>query len=361
VSAQELNYCPVLPQKMDYRIGVCGAGGIVNDAHLPAYRKAGFRVEAVYDRVREKAERTASRFEIPRVCASLEELAEGVDIVDVAVPASENLAVVQTVGAAGRPMLIQKPLAEDWDTAQRTVEAIDRCGAVAAVNQQMRWEPGVRACRQLIERGALGEVFNLAFLVFVDTPWHLWEWLLRQEKIDVLYHSIHYLDAIRFLTGTEPRLLFCDGSTRPGYPAQGETRLCLHLVFAGQLRATVLTNHHASWGLEGQRSEFRVEGTQGMAWRKMGLLMDYPRGVPDAFGYMSRLLGAGKWVEVDFPHTWFPDAFVGPMSSLMRALNGEIERPETEVHDNLHTLRLVFAAYASMGEQRVVELGTGAG
>ena len=83
--------------------------------------------------------------------------------------------------------------------------------------------------------------------------------------------------------------------------------------------------------------------------------MDYPKGVPDAFRFTGKSLG-GKWHNCDFPTTWFPDAFVGPMASLMRCLNGEIEAPETDVHDNLKTLRLVFAAYESMCKNTLVEL-----
>jgi hypothetical protein len=88
----------------------------------------------------------------------------------------------------------------------------------------------------------------------------------------------------------------------------------------------------------------------------MGLLMNYPKGAPDGFRFASRRLGERRWVSVEFGETWFPDAFVGPMSSLMRALNGEIERPETDIHDNLETLRLVFAAYESMRRQAVVSV-----
>jgi predicted dehydrogenase len=33
----------------DYPIAIVGAGGIVNDAHLPAYRKAGFDVVGIYN------------------------------------------------------------------------------------------------------------------------------------------------------------------------------------------------------------------------------------------------------------------------------------------------------------------------
>ena len=358
MSEIELNFGPLMPEKEDYAIALCGAGGIVNDAHLPAYRKAGFKIAGIYDQDEAKAAQTAANFEIEKVYGSLQQLVEdrAVDIVDIAVPATENLRVIETVAAAGKSMLIQKPLAEDMGTVEDTVMTIDGYEVIAAVNQQMRWEPGVRACRDLLERGLLGELFNIAFLIFVDTPWHLWDWLKEKPTIDVLYHSIHYLDTIRFLTGCEPETLFCDGSSLPGYDAKGETRLCLHLRFADQLRATVLTNHHAAHGIEGQQSEFRVEGLGGAAVRKMGLLMDYPTGVPDAFRFTCESL-QGRWQDCDFPATWFPDAFIGPMASLMRCLNGEIETPETDVHDNLKTLRLVFAAYESMRKNTVVQLG----
>ncbi|MBI2501687.1 MAG: Gfo/Idh/MocA family oxidoreductase [Candidatus Latescibacteria bacterium] len=354
----ELNYQPVLPAKRDYGIGICGAGGIVNDAHLPAYRKAGFRVVGIYDRDREKAQRTAAHFEIDKVYSSLEELAGDprVQLVDVAVPATENLGVVEAVAGAGKALLIQKPLAENLETARRTVQVLERHQVLAAVNQQMRWEPGVRACRDLMDQGLLGEVFNIALLIFVDTPWHLWGWLKQKPTIEVLYHSIHYLDTIRFLTGAEPRRLYADGSTCPGYDAKGETRVCLHLGFAGELRATVLTNHHVAFGLEGQQSELRVEGTEGAAIRRLGLLMNYPKGVADGFRFTSRRLGMGQWISAELEGSWFPDAFVGPISSLMRAMGGEIAAPETAVQDNLKTLELVFAAYASMREGRVVGL-----
>ena len=350
----EMGHKPVLPAKMDYRIGLCGAGGIVNNAHLPAYRKAGFRVECIYDADRVRAEETAQRFEIPRVCDSMEALAESVDIVDVAVPAWENRGVVDQLVDAGVAMLLQKPLAEDWQTAAAIVERIRDAGLLAAVNQQMRWEPGVRTCRNLLHSGALGALYDVAFHVYVDTPWHLWDWLKQKNTIEVLYHSIHYLDAIRFLVGMEPQALFCSGSRRPGYDAEGETRTCTHLTFAGDLRATVLCNHHVEWGRPGQQSEFRIDATDGMAIRRLGLLLDYPSGAPDGLKYITRKEKA--WREVQFEETWFPDAFVGPMSSLMRALNGEIDRPETDVEDNLHTLRLVFAAYESMRTGRSMDL-----
>ena len=88
MSQPDLNHLPLLPQ-VGCPIAICGAGGIVNDAHLPAYRKAGFTVTGIYDQNSAAAQRTAQRFEIPKVYESLEQLADDSDvsIIDIAVPA----------------------------------------------------------------------------------------------------------------------------------------------------------------------------------------------------------------------------------------------------------------------------------
>ena len=84
--------------------------------------------------------------------------------------------------------------------------------------------------------------------------------------------------------------------------------------------------------------------------------MNYPEGVPDAFRFARGSGENRRWESVDFAETWFPDAFIGPMSSLMRVVGGEIEEAETSVRDNLKTLRLVFGAYQSMESRAVVQL-----
>src|SRR5918997_5118207 len=76
-----------LPAKTDYGIGIIGCGGIVNYAHLPAYRQSGFRVVACYDRDPEAAARTAQEHGIPRVASSVDDLLADpkIEIVDLAI------------------------------------------------------------------------------------------------------------------------------------------------------------------------------------------------------------------------------------------------------------------------------------
>ena len=45
-------------------IVIFGAGSIVNDAHLPAYKQAGFKVQGIYDPDIKKAKKLASKFNV---------------------------------------------------------------------------------------------------------------------------------------------------------------------------------------------------------------------------------------------------------------------------------------------------------
>src|SRR5687767_12203705 len=79
---------PVLPPKRDYGIGIVGCGGIVNYAHLPAYKAHRLNVRACYDRKRSVAERLATDHGIPWVADDLDALLEDetIQILDIAVP-----------------------------------------------------------------------------------------------------------------------------------------------------------------------------------------------------------------------------------------------------------------------------------
>src|SRR5437763_4311420 len=83
-----LNYLPRLPQRKDHRIGCIGAGFIMRDCHLVAYRQAGFNPVAIAARRPEQARAVAEQHQIARVHRTVDELLADpeIDILDVAVP-----------------------------------------------------------------------------------------------------------------------------------------------------------------------------------------------------------------------------------------------------------------------------------
>jgi predicted dehydrogenase len=353
VAGYTVNDRPTLPPKRDYGIGIVGCGGIVNYAHLPAYRAHGLNLRACYDANRETAERTAADHEIPAVAADIDALLadETIQILDIAVPPWAQPELALRAIAAGKHLLCQKPLSLDYAAAANLVAAADRAGVKLAVNQQMRWDAGIRVSRQLIEQGALGDPADARIEVSIATPWQMWPWIAESDRLEVMYHSIHYLDSLRYLLGDPIRVTAAHGRW-PGQPEHGETRTTTILDFGSDRQAIVDVNHH-NWS-DDSYAVFRFLGTEGIVKGTLGLLYDYPTGRVDTLAYQARG-EPGTWHDVPLSTRWIPDAFIGPMGSLMEAIQTGGE-PLTSGADNLDTLRLVFAAYQSAAEGRAVDV-----
>jgi predicted dehydrogenase len=76
--------------------------------------------------------------------------------------------------------------------------------------------------------------------------------------------------------------------------------------------------------------------------------LDYPRGMPDELEYcVTGDQGTPAWKSVRLEGSWFPDAFVGPMASLMRFASGESTDLPTSVEDAWRTMAVIEACYAS--------------
>lgn len=348
----DLDYRPRLGARRDFGIGIVGAGGIVQYAHLPAYRKAGFNVVGIYDKDPARAQATASAHGVERVYSSLEELLADpwVQIVDVAVYPWEQPAIVRAATAAGRHLLCQKPLALTYPEAVEAVRLARQAGVKLAVNQQMRWDAGMRASHTLIRRGFLGQPVRATIDVNILTPWHLWPWIYQGETIEVMYHSIHYLDTIRFLFG-RPDRVYCAGGHHPGEEVKGETTTTTVLEWDHGMRGLVHVNHN-NWAGDSY-ALYRWEGSDGVIRGTIGLLYNYPTGRPDTFEFTSRRQRPDYWFSAKLEDMWIPDAFIGTMGELMRAVE-QGDEPENSGADNLQTLQMVLAAYRSMREHRAV-------
>jgi hypothetical protein len=142
------------------RIAVVGAGGIVDVAHLPAYRGLGLDVVGIMDLNGDRARTVATRHGIPRVYADLDELLDDgdVEVVDVAVDPHAQPEIIGRVISAGRHVLGQKPFAPSSAVALQLATQADANGVHLAVNQQLRFDEGVAAAHRMVELGWIGEV-----------------------------------------------------------------------------------------------------------------------------------------------------------------------------------------------------------
>jgi len=346
-----LDFKAEMPRRLDHGIGMVGAGGVVNYAHLPAYAKAGFKVVAIVDKDRQRAEQTAGAHKIPKVYSTVEELVHDpeVEVIDIAVYPWEVPAIAEQAARAGKHLLCQKPLSEEYRKAVRLVQMAREANVKMAVNQQMRWDAGIRGSKQLISQGWLGVPTYGTIQVHCLTDWSMWPWMYTREHLEVLFHSIHYIDSLRYLLG-DPDRVFSSGSRMPGEPTKAETRTLSVWEYDSDLQVLIDANHGV-WQ-EDRYAIFRFEGTKGIIKGTLGLMYNYPTGRPDTLEFMSKK-NAGYWLSARNEHMWIPDAFVGPMASLLRAIEDDSE-PASGGEDNLKTLQVVFAEYLSMKEGRAV-------
>lgn len=330
-------------------IVIIGAGGIVNTAHLPAYKLAGYQVAGIYDVNKEKAQETAANFNIPQVYDSLQQAvdhAADAVVFDVAVPGAEIMNILQQLPAKAT-VLMQKPMGNDYKAAQEILQLTRDKQMMAGVNFQLRYAPYIKAVRQLIRQGAIGELCDIEVHVNVFTPWHLWTFLFESPRVEILYHSIHYIDLVRSFLGN-PFGMYAKTVRHPNMFQLASVRSNIIMDYGDMVRANILTNHCHQFGLKHQASYIKFEGTRGAIRVTLGVLINYPQGMPDTIEYVSMNgPGAGEWKTVPVEGTWFPHAFMGSMEQMMLAVNKEIAEPDNSVEDCIDTMACVEAAYKS--------------
>ncbi|MDX2036644.1 MAG: Gfo/Idh/MocA family oxidoreductase [Isosphaeraceae bacterium] len=348
---------PLPSRPGDLAIGVVGAGFIVRDCHLPAYRAAGMRVVGLTSRSEATARETARLRGIPLVAPTIEALldAETIDIVDVAVPPAEQPDLIRRILAhprRPRGILAQKPLAMEIGEARALVDACAARGTLLQVNQNMRLDHSIRAAKALLESGALGEPV-LATIEMRAIP-HWMPWARGGRSLSTYIMSIHHLDTFRYWLGDPIRVM---ASTRPdprsSFPHEDGLNLAI-LEFESGARASNWDDVWAGPAREGAGADlfvkWRLEGTRGLALGTIGW-PGWPARVPSTIDY-STIDDAGAWIRPRWGEAWFPDAFAGTMAGLMIALETGAE-PDISGRDNLKTLALCEAVLASAREHRV--------
>ncbi len=334
--------CQSLPlPKTSLPVVIFGAGSIVTDAHLPAYARLGFTVAGIYDPDQAKAQAVAATHGTRAFASLAEATALGLGAVyDLATPPAAHADLLEAL-PEGAVCILQKPMGSDLAEADRILRICRARGLKAAVNFQLRFAPAFLALKDAIARGRLGRLVDVDGLLAVDTPWHLWAFLADLPRVEILLHSIHYLDTIRDLLGNPTGI----HARTMGHPSStvSNTRSAMILDFGPQVRCSLSINHNHSFGRRFQACEFRLCGTAGAAYVKLGVNLDYPRGEPDELWLNT---GAG-WEEVPLIGNWFIQAFLGRFAQVMRFAVGEDATLQGSVEDAWHTMALVEAAYES--------------
>jgi predicted dehydrogenase len=274
-------------------------------------------------------------------------LARGdVDAVLLAVPHHLHAPLGVEAAAAGKHVIVEKPLANDLASAVELVQAAERAGVVVSVCFPQRFQPDVVIARKLIADGALGEPAGVLLNFFMDKPASYWvggfsgrahsSWRSSRERAGggvLIMNLCHYVDLVRHLTGAEAELV--TARTYAGEPAaEVEDAVSVNARYTNG----ALGSYFGTAALRGSepRTELRLWGDDGQITIEPESRVYTLRAVDGLV--TSRWQSFGTLPEVNGRAVYF--------SRLATALDRG-ETPDVTAEDGLAVQAFIEAAYRS--------------
>lgn len=192
-----------------------------------------------------------------------------VDLVILSSPPAVHMLQTLAAAAAGKHVLVEKPMAQDAGESAAMVDACRAAGVRLSVVSQHRFRDTPAAARKLIADGAIGDV-RMIRLTGAEIGW--WDLKARGDewKLDPAQQtawaswSAHGCDLIRWLSGSEPVRAFARITNFSGTPPDvGQSAMALYEMSSGALVQIWMTYETPKPGLA-SNWEFVIMGSGGI-------------------------------------------------------------------------------------------------
>ncbi|WP_020579803.1 Gfo/Idh/MocA family protein [Actinopolymorpha alba] len=312
-----------------HEIAMVGCGG-VSAMHFDGYlaHPERVRIVAACDPLQERREWAQRTYGVEQVFSSLEEMIDGSDwtVAVLCTPTNVRQDMVRTLAAAGKHILVEKPLADSFVEADQIVGACSKAGVQLAVNQNFRDHYGFDIARALIADGRIGEVYGVTHHNFMFRQDRGWRTQVERHAMSVM--GVHWFDGFRYMLGREATWVWCRTSSSPEVECTGETDAFTQLLFDH-----IPVSYVQSFSSRLQRTDTVVLGQLGAV----------------RFGYDSVSLngkdGSSHW-ENPYAGRGKPESTYLSLNRLLDALD-DGGQPANSGEDNLRTIALLDAAYES--------------
>ncbi len=308
---------------------------------------------AIYNRTRAKADALADEFNVSKTYDNPEELFanERLDFIDIITDVDSHSRFVLMAAERRIPVICQKPMAPVLADAEAMVAICRKEQVPLLVHENWRWQKPIREVKRVLSEETIGTAFRAhidmisGFPVFANQPF------LKELKQFILADlGTHILDVARFLFG-EAQNLYCQ--TRRVHPDIKGEDVATVLMRMGAAKTTVVCQMaYAENALEREvfpQTLMFIEGEKG----SIELAPDYWVRVTTAEGTLAKRFPPPRYSWADPAYDLVQASIVDCHADLLAALM-EKRPAETTGEDNLKTLRLVFGAYDSAAQDRVI-------
>ncbi len=257
-----------------FNVGIIGAGGIANKLHLPQLSELpDVQVTWLSGRLEHRLKTLAQRWGVTRWTHDHQEMLKDPELDGVIIALPHPLHVAAGIDAlqAGKHLLMQKPLCDSLDDANRFVAAVERSDRT--VLALPHFSPSVYAAREIIKQGTIGKVSGVSGRsshggpevyyaevrdAFEEQSDDLWFFDAKRASVGALFDMGVYACSQVVVTGGTVRRVFGRTAT-VDKPTELEDTATLLLEFESGALGTVETG----WCDPARTAFLHVHGTRG--------------------------------------------------------------------------------------------------
>jgi predicted dehydrogenase len=298
---------------MALKVGVVGARGI-GSQHANCHKNDALaELVAVCDVVRERADKLGAEVGVPAYSSLKEMLAAHpeIEIVDVCTGGDENggwhYEPTMEALAAGKHVLVEKPMVLDCAEARRVIRTRDKTGRLLSVAFPGSFSPGIHTVKTMIAAGEIGEMRSI--VGYCHQNWHSvvsadsWK---RDPKISgggfLFDTGSHLVNTMVDLGGADVKAL--------SVMQDNSVALELSTAMVGRFANGVFFTIAAEGDSVNCTSRIVIIGTKGVLITSM-------------YGDIVRVIRPGRFPEQDIP---IPPS-LGVFEQFLRVREGKMENP----------------------------------
>jgi predicted dehydrogenase len=293
----------------ELRIGIVGLGMMGRNHARVANETEGLTLVGVVDPM-------GDRFNASQGSAVFDDLQSlldlGLDMAVVAAPTGDHLEVGLALAEAGVHTMIEKPLADNVESATQLRDAFENVGLIGCVGHIERFNPALQELKRRIKKGQIGEIFQIATRRVGPFP-------ARIRDVGVVKDlASHDLDLTAWVADSPYESVSAQTSHMTGREYEDL------VAVTGRLANGIVTNHLVNWLTPLKERLVTVTGTKGafVADTLTGDLTWFANAdVPNEWDAMSVLRGVaeGDMIRYAYPkpeplkreHEAFRDAILG--------------------------------------------------
>ncbi len=340
------------------KVAILGAG-FITDIHIESYHRfvPEAEVVAVYARNADKAKAFAAKHNIAAWYDDLDDIIanSGCEIVDICLPNYLHATATLKAAAAGKHIIIEKPLAITLEEADAMIDACKKAGVKLMYAEELCFAPKYERVRQMVNEGAIGNIFMLKQAEKHSGPHTDWFYDINLSGGGVLMDmGCHAIAWFRWMLNNPPiKSVYASMSTvLHQHRTKGEDNSVVIIEFENGVTA-VAENSWAKHGGMDDKSE--VYGTGGVVYADLFMgnaAISYSK---SGYGYaMEKADTTIGWSFTVFEEV-FNQGYPHELKHFIDCVQND-KQPLVTGEDGRAVLEVIYAAYASAGQGKKIML-----